>query len=36
MQGRTTFVIAHRLATLEGCDVRVEVGEGRVGAVRGP
>jgi ATP-binding cassette subfamily B protein len=30
MSGRTTFLIAHRLATLAGCDVRLEVGDGRV------
>lgn len=30
MAGRTTFMIAHRLSTLEGCDVRLEVREGRV------
>jgi ATP-binding cassette subfamily B protein len=30
MQGRTTFLIAHRLSTLEGCDLRLEVEAGRV------
>lgn len=25
MQGRTTFIIAHRLSTLDGCDVRIRV-----------
>ena len=30
MQGRTTFLIAHRLSTLEGCDVRLEMVEGRL------
>ena len=30
MSGRTTFLIAHRLGTLEKCDVRIEVAEGRV------
>lgn len=30
MEGRTTFMIAHRLGTLEGCDERIEIGEGRV------
>jgi ATP-binding cassette subfamily B protein len=30
MEGRTTFMIAHRLTTLEGCDVRLEVEGGRV------
>jgi len=30
MSGRTTFMIAHRLTTLEGCDYRLEVEDGRV------
>ena len=30
MAGRTTFMIAHRLSTLEGCDLRLELSEGRV------
>jgi ATP-binding cassette subfamily B protein len=30
MQGRTTFMIAHRLGTLAGCDVRLEVRHGTV------
>ena len=30
MSGRTTFMIAHRLTTLESCDVRLEIGDGRV------
>jgi ATP-binding cassette subfamily B protein len=30
MRGRTTFLIAHRLATLEGCDLRLEVADERV------
>ncbi len=25
MQGRTTFMIAHRLSTLDRCDIRVEL-----------
>jgi ATP-binding cassette, subfamily B, bacterial len=29
MQGRTAFLIAHRTSTLDGCDVRVEMDEGR-------
>ena len=29
-EGRTTFLIAHRLSTLEECDVRLEVRDGRV------
>jgi ATP-binding cassette, subfamily B, bacterial len=30
MSGRTTFMIAHRLATLANCDARLEVEDGRV------
>jgi ATP-binding cassette, subfamily B, bacterial len=30
MQGRTTFMIAHRLSTLTGCDVRLQIENGRV------
>lgn len=30
MQGRTTFIIAHRLTTLEGCDALLSVEAGRV------
>jgi ATP-binding cassette, subfamily B, bacterial len=30
MSGRTSFMIAHRLTTLDGCDVRVALEEGRV------
>ena len=30
MRGRTTFLVAHRLSTLEGCDVRLDVEDGRV------
>ena len=30
MEGRTTFMIAHRLSTLEGCDERIEIEAGRV------
>jgi ATP-binding cassette, subfamily B, bacterial len=30
MAGRTTFIIAHRLTTLEGCDMRVEVEAGEL------
>ena len=40
MVGRTTFMIAHRLSTLEGCDILLEVADGRVttraGAVEQP
>src|SRR2546425_858051 len=35
MHGRTTFLITHRLSTLEHCDVRLEIEHGRlVNAVR--
>jgi ATP-binding cassette subfamily B protein len=30
MEGRTVFIIAHRVHTLEACDVRLRVAEGRV------
>ncbi len=30
MHGRTTFMIAHRLSTLDNCDVRLEIEEGRL------
>jgi ATP-binding cassette subfamily B protein len=30
MKGRTTFLIAHRLSTLTGCDVRLQVEKGRL------
>lgn len=30
MSGRTTFMIAHRLSTLEGCDARLQMEGGRV------
>jgi ATP-binding cassette subfamily B protein len=30
MRGRTTFMIAHRLGTLAGCDVRIEIEQGRL------
>jgi ATP-binding cassette subfamily B protein len=33
MEGRTTFMIAHRLSTLEGCDERIEIGAGRIAQV---
>ena len=33
MRGRTTFIIAHRLGTLEDCDLRLEVEHGRVVAM---
>jgi ATP-binding cassette subfamily B protein len=34
MQGRTTFMIAHRLSTLEGCDVLLRIEDGRLEAMR--
>ncbi len=30
MHGRTAFMIAHRLSTLDVCDARIEVGQGRI------
>jgi ATP-binding cassette subfamily B protein len=30
MKGRTTFMIAHRLSTLDNCDVRLEIDSGRL------
>jgi ATP-binding cassette subfamily B protein len=35
MSGRTTFMIAHRLSTLENCDVRLELDQGRLAASSG-
>jgi ATP-binding cassette subfamily B protein len=34
MQGRTTFMIAHRLATLESCDLLLRLEDGRLEEVR--
>jgi ATP-binding cassette subfamily B protein len=34
MKGRTTFMIAHRLSTLDQCDLLLEVNDGRVMEVR--
>jgi ABC-type multidrug transport system fused ATPase/permease subunit len=34
MQGRTSFMIAHRLSTLDSTDVLFEVGDGRIHPVR--
>ena len=36
MSGRTSFMIAHRLSTLEVCDLRLEMDGGRVVTRRGP
>ena len=30
MQGRTTLMIAHRLSTLDFCDARIEIDNGRI------
>jgi ABC-type multidrug transport system fused ATPase/permease subunit len=30
MEGRTTFMIAHRTGTLDGCGVRIELAHGRL------
>jgi ATP-binding cassette, subfamily B, bacterial len=34
MEGRTSFMIAHRLSTLDVCDMRLELSEGRLVSVR--
>jgi ATP-binding cassette subfamily B protein len=34
MQGRTSFMIAHRLSTLDACELRLELAEGRLISVR--
>ena len=34
MEGRTSFMIAHRLSTLEVCDMRIELAEGRLVSAR--
>lgn len=34
MRERTTFMIAHRLSTLDGCDIRMELDRGRIVGVR--
>lgn len=36
MAGRTTFLIAHRLSTLENCDIMITVEHGRVTSVNRP
>ncbi len=36
MRGRTTFIVAHRLSTLEHCDLRLEIDGGRLVGVRSP
>jgi len=34
VRGRTTFMIAHRLSTLENCDLRIELNAGRIAGSR--
>lgn len=34
MKGRTTFMIAHRLSTLEGCDTRLELKDGSANVIQ--
>jgi ABC-type multidrug transport system fused ATPase/permease subunit len=34
MEGRTTLVIAHRLSTLDHCDLRLEIERGELVGVR--
>jgi len=34
MHGRTTFMIAHRLSTLEQCDIRLELEHGRIVSIK--
>jgi ATP-binding cassette subfamily B protein len=34
MEGRTSFMIAHRLSTLDACELRLELAEGRLVSVR--
>ena len=34
MQDRTTFIIAHRLDTLEGCDLLLHLEDGHVRAIK--
>ena len=36
MAGRTSFMIAHRLSTLEACDVRLEIEGGRIAGATSP
>jgi ATP-binding cassette subfamily B protein len=36
MRGRTAFIIAHRLHTLAGCDLQIEVADGRIVSVERP
>jgi ATP-binding cassette subfamily B protein len=35
MHGRTSFIIAHRASTLENCDVRMELEQGRIVSLKG-
>ena len=34
MEGRTTLIVAHRMSTLERCDLRLELEHGRLVVVR--
>jgi ATP-binding cassette subfamily B protein len=36
MRGRTTFIVAHRLSTLEHCDLRLEIDGGRLVVAEAP
>jgi ATP-binding cassette subfamily B protein len=36
MHGRTTFLVTHRLSTLSGCDIRLELEDGRLAAAPSP
>jgi ATP-binding cassette subfamily B protein len=34
MEGRTTFIIAHRLSTLEHCDICIQMKDGRISEIK--
>jgi ATP-binding cassette, subfamily B, bacterial len=36
MKNRTTFMIAHRLGTLDNCDLQIQIKEGRLTEARMP